>query len=66
MYQIIKFAPSLKFKELPLPNDILETISECIYRISIYVKNDRNSYFRIRDLETNQFVSWCFEGGDFQ
>ena len=66
MYQIIKYASSLKFKELPLSS--VETLSEAMFHIKAYVRHtkDNNSYYRIKDLDTNIFVGGTFERSDFE
>ena len=67
MYQIIKYAASLKFDELPL--SIVKTLSEAMFHIKAYIrhtKEDNNSYYRIKDLDTNIFVRGTFERSDFE
>ena len=67
MYQIIKYAASLKFDELPLST--AETLSEAMFHIKAYArhtKEDNNSYYRIKDLDTNIFVGGTFERSDFE
>lgn len=67
MYQIIKYAASLKFDELPLST--AETLSEAMFHIKAYIhhtKKDNNSYYRIKDLDTNIFVGGTFERSDFE
>lgn len=66
MYQIIKYASNLKFKELPLSS--VKTLSEAMFHIKAYVRHtkDNSSYYRIKDLDTNIFVGGTFERSDFE
>lgn len=67
MYQIIKYAASLKYDELPLST--VKTLSEAMFHIKAYIrhtKEDNNSYYRIKDLDTNIFVGGTFERSDFE
>ena len=64
MYKVIKYCASLKWKPLDLSKT--ETLCEAMNHIKVYSKNDPMSYFRIYDLDNNDFVGGCLERGNFK